>query len=538
MSEKAGVLIARYYLLAWLLLPNLVLLCVYNDTLPPLSSYLILLPVGLLLYFYCFPSFRWFALFNIPFAFFAGCYAAYVFEYRAIPYEGMWFSIWDMVYLEFFDLVRYYLEVFVVNLCGFLLYLFYLWKLWQSPGIGAAYRKPVLKVCFSILMCIFVGQNFLSDKIDVASFDFGNAFEQSYPLGMAYQAHTTWLESRRQEAVEYASIPMLERSVKSPPGKEIYIVVIGETARSDRWFADLEQNKYPNLESDNVVAFSDAYAQANFTDGSLHLMMTGASTYEEAENTPTLPLVSKAAGCQTIWISNNKAYRYAWQSSYAVITEQTTETPLVKRYDHAMLPTIQRAIRQSENRACLVIHLLGSHFSYHDRYSHEFMRKVVNLEDYENKNSVGHAKALLNAYDNSIHATNDLVEQIIDIVRQQSAIGLLMYTSDHGENIYDDGRQLFQHIMRTPSWYEVSVPFFIWGSDQFIHHYPEKWSNLVANRQRPVSNRQIMPTFVDLLGVEYDPGHFSSSLFADYPTDPVRYVLAPDLRLLTESDIQ
>ena len=113
-----------------------------------------------------------------------------------------------------------------------------------------------------------------------------------------------------------------------------------------------------------------------------------------------------------------------------------------------------------------------------------------------------------------------------------------MYTSDHGENLYDDERQLFQHIFRTPSWYEISVPFFIWGSDQFIHQYPNKWSNLVANAQRPVSNRQLLPTFVDLLGVEYDPEYFSNSLFADYPTDSLRYVLAPDMRLLTEHDIE
>jgi glucan phosphoethanolaminetransferase (alkaline phosphatase superfamily) len=537
-SKKTGTQLARLYLLTWLLLPNLVLLAIYNETLPPLAGFLIIWPATLLLFFNCFSSLRWFALFNVPFAFLAGFYAAYVYQYQAIPYEGMWFSIWDMVYLEFFDLGRYYLEVFIVNLCGFLLYLFCLWKVWRSPGLEIDFRKPVLAVCLFTIMCVFVGQNFFSDKLDIASLDFENAFAQSYPLGMAFQGHATWLESRRQEAVEYASIPALERTAESPPGKEIYIVVIGETARGDRWFADLDYNDYANLESDNVVAFNDAYAQANFTDGSLHLLMTGASSYQEAENTPTLPMVSKAAGCQTIWISNNKAYRYAWQASYAVITEQTTSTPLVKRYDHAMLPAIQRAIRQSEDRACLVIHLLGSHFSYHDRYAHEFMRKTVNLEDYKDKNSAGHAQALLAAYDNSIHATNDLIEQIIEIVKQQSATGLLIYTSDHGENIYDDERRLFQHIMRTPSKYEISVPFFIWGSDQFIANYPQKWSNLVANRHRPVSNRQVMPTFVDILGVDYEPGYFSSSLFADYPTDSVRYVLAPDMRLLTENEIQ
>jgi hypothetical protein len=82
------------------------------------------------------------------------------------------------------------------------------------------------------------------------------------------------------------------------------------------------------------------------------------------------------------------------------------------------------------------------------------------------------------------------------------------------------------------------VPFFIWVSDRFISNFPDKWSNLLANADRPISNKQILPTFVDLLSVDYDVTHLDSSLFADYPIDAVRYVLAPDMRLLSESDIR
>ena len=82
------------------------------------------------------------------------------------------------------------------------------------------------------------------------------------------------------------------------------------------------------------------------------------------------------------------------------------------------------------------------------------------------------------------------------------------------------------------------MPFFIWVSDRFISNFPDKWSNLLANTDRPISNKQILPTFVDLLGVDYDVTHLDSSLFADYPIDAVRYVLAPDMRLLSESDIR
>jgi glucan phosphoethanolaminetransferase (alkaline phosphatase superfamily) len=450
----------------------------------------------------------------------------------------MWFSIWDMVYLEVFDFGHYYIDLIILNLCGFVLYVACALSAGNSKNNNKALQKPVLCLSLVLVMCYLVVQNFYSDRVDLQNQGLGNSFIQSYPLGMAYQAVSTWSESKRHEEFEYASIPSLERTSPSLEGKEIYLLVIGETARSDRWIADLEHNEYDAIESDNTVLFADAYSQANFTDGSLHLLMTGASTYRESEKTATLPLISKAADCHTIWISNNKAYRYSWQSDYSVITEQTTSTPLVKRYDHAMLPVIYRAISQSDRRACIVVHLLGSHFDYHQRYPHEFLQKSVDMSDYGDKSSDGHVAALRNAYDNSIHATNDFLNQLINVVKEQSATSVVIYTADHGENLYDDERELFQHIMKTPSKYEVSVPFFIWASDLFVSRFPIKWSNLVKNGNRPISNRQILPTFIDLLGVSYEKDHFSASLLSNYAANPDRFVLAPDMRLLSATEIK
>jgi glucan phosphoethanolaminetransferase (alkaline phosphatase superfamily) len=537
--KDIGLISARFYILAWLLLPNFVLLYVYNESLPSLVTFLAVLAVTSLIYFYIFPSIKWFGLFNIPFALFSGSYAAYIYVYKSIPYEGMWFSIWDMVYLELIELGRYYSDLIILNLSGFILYVVCVLSVGRLKNPRRAHQKPVLLAGLVVILTTAVGQNFYSDQVDMGGQGFENSFIQSYPLGMAVQAFSTWNESKRHDdAIQISSIPELERTSAPLAEKEIYILVIGETARSDRWMADIQSNEYDGISSDNTVVFSDAYSQANFSDGSLHLLMTGASTFLEAKGTDTLPLISKAASCQTIWISNNKAYRYAWQTDYSVITEQTTSTPLLKRFDHAMLPAVYRAIKQSEQRACLIIHLLGSHFSYNQRYSHEFMQKTVIMSDYNDKTSKGHVTALRNAYDNSIHATNDFLNQVINVVKKQSATSFVLYTSDHGENIYDDERGLFQHIIRTPSRYEVAVPFFVWGSDLFISNFPKKWSNLVKNSNRPISNKQVLPTFVDLLDVHYEKSHFSASLLSDYSIDPPRFVLAPDMRLLTEAEIK
>jgi hypothetical protein len=82
---------------------------------------------------------------------------------------------------------------------------------------------------------------------------------------------------------------------------------------------------------------------------------------------------------------------------------------------------------------------------------------------------------------------------------------------------------------------ESDVPFFYRVSNLVLPNYPCRWSNLVANLRRPISNWQAKLTFVDLLGVDYDMQHLDNSLFADYPIDAVRYLLAPEMHLLTES---
>lgn len=115
---------------------------------------------------------------------------------------------------------------------------------------------------------------------------------------------------------------------------------------------------------------------------------------------------------------------------------------------------------------------------------------------------------------------------------------MVLYTSDHDENIYDDKRGLFQPIIRTPPGYEIEVTFFIRVSDRFVEYFPDKWANLHANARRPISNKQVLPTFVDLPGVDYHVSQLDSSLVADYSIEAVRYVPAADIRLLTEQEIR
>ena len=47
----------------------------------------------------------------------------------------------------------------------------------------------------------------------------------------------------------------------------------------------------------------------------------------------------------------------------------------------------------------------------------------------------------------------------IGMLENQGTDAALIYTSDHGEDIFDDPRHLFLHASPVPSYYQLHIPF-------------------------------------------------------------------------------
>ena len=149
---------------------------------------------------------------------------------------------------------------------------------------------------------------------------------------------------------------------------------------------------------------------------------------------------------------------------------------------------------------------------------------------------------LLNAYDNTIVYTDFLLHTLIGELRADTtATGALLYTSDHGENIFDDERGLFLHASPRPSLYELHVPLLVWFSDSYRERHPSTAANLEANaRHRVLTSASVFHTMLDMAGiatpVRADSLSVASSSFAsgpyNYLTDrniptPVEEIMLP-----------
>lgn len=75
----------------------------------------------------------------------------------------------------------------------------------------------------------------------------------------------------------------------------------------------------------------------------------------------------------------------------------------------------------------------------------------------------------------------------------------MLYTSDHGENIFDDDRRLFLHAAPKASDYELHVPFIIWTSDGYGKQYPGILKTLSGHRTQQVQTS--LSAFHTMLGI-------------------------------------
>ncbi|MCF0120412.1 MAG: sulfatase-like hydrolase/transferase [Oscillospiraceae bacterium] len=170
-----------------------------------------------------------------------------------------------------------------------------------------------------------------------------------------------------------------------------------------------------------------------------------------------------------------------------------------------------------------VIHSLGCHFKYSSRYPSDMRffrpdlydissRDIFSLRDWDGitveRNHPGSSFAntartiLTNSYDNALRYTDWFLDSLITTLAETDRPAVLMYVSDHGENLLDDDQHRMLHGQESTSVYEYHVPLFVWASDSYKQRYPDRWATLLANSTHLVSTMNVYHTMLDLGGVQ------------------------------------
>ena len=352
---------------------------------------------------------------------------------------------------------------------------------------------------------------------------------QLYPVNVCYNLYLAFERNAASENYREASrdFKFDARSEHSATAPEVYVMVVGETARAHNFsLYGYPRNTNPLLsKTPGIKAFPNVTTQSNTTHKSVPMLLSAASAedFERLFHEKGILAAFKEAGFHTVFISNQLPNH----SFIDFLGEQADEHYFLKKedasqgnhYDEDLLQKLDEILPLADasssahyhyryRKLFVVLHSYGSHFNYQERYPRSF---AYFKPDSRSEAKSENRRDLLNAYDNTIRYTDYILHGIIERLQKWEGIqtktdgvygqpiSAMLYTSDHGENIFDDERCLFLHAAPKASDYELHVPFIIWTSEGFSKQYPDILKALGENRSKQVQSS--LSAFHTMLGI-------------------------------------
>ena len=352
---------------------------------------------------------------------------------------------------------------------------------------------------------------------------------QLYPVNICYNLYLAFERNAASENYREASrdFKFDARSEHSATAPEVYVMVVGETARAHNFsLYGYPRNTNPLLsKTPGIKAFPNVTTQSNTTHKSVPMLLSAASAedFERLFHEKGILAAFKEAGFHTVFISNQLPNH----SFIDFLGEQADEHYFLKKedalqgnhYDEDLLQKLDEILPKADasssahyhyryRKLFVVLHSYGSHFNYQERYPRSF---AYFKPDSRSEAKSENRRDLLNAYDNTIRYTDYILHGIIERLQKWEGVqtktdgvydqptSAMLYTSDHGENIFDDDRHLFLHAAPKASDYELHVPFIIWTSEGFSKQYPDILKALGENRSKQVQSS--LSAFHTMLGI-------------------------------------
>lgn len=334
---------------------------------------------------------------------------------------------------------------------------------------------------------------------------------QIYPFNVAENIAIAVQRTAKIEDYHHTSEGMSYHAKTTHPTdkKEIYVIVIGETSRAPQWglFGGDRRTTAPLDSLSGLVAFPYAVSESNTTHKSVPMLMSSlnAQQFEDSiYSHKSLITAFNEAGYETSYISNqarNHSFIDFFGEEAATTIFVNDSLPLGSHhYDMHLLDVLERLMTKSNaTKQLYVLHTYGSHFSYPDRYpkgSQPFM------PDYPVEVTGTNNVRLLNAYSNTIHYTAQFLSRLASLLQGQDAVSAFVYTSDHGEDIFDDSRKLFLHASPIPSYHQLHVPFLVWFSQNYLTEDNSKILAAQANKSKRLSSSDaFFHTIMSIAGI-------------------------------------
>lgn len=299
------------------------------------------------------------------------------------------------------------------------------------------------------------------------------------------------------------------RISESDTDRELIIMVVGETARADRFSLNgYARQTNPLLQKQQVVSFSNFTSCGTATAISVPCMFSHESIDSfdvgEAKHTENALDILRRAGVNVLWRDNNSSSKGVADRVQYQDYKDPEMNPVcddTECRDEGMLVGLEDYIHaHPKGDILIVLHQMGSHGpAYYKRYPKEFERFTPVCET--NELSECSEEAISNTYDNTILYTDYFLNKTIEFLKQfdDRFETAMLYVSDHGESLGEYGVYLhgMPNFMAPEAQRHVPVIFWIGKNFDEI-----SFDALKAKQDQPFTHNHIFHTLLSLMEVE------------------------------------
>lgn len=342
-----------------------------------------------------------------------------------------------------------------------------------------------------------------------------------------------WGSSRRakQPKIQVGQDAHLGPAWKARAKPALFVLVVGETARAQNFSLNgYARQTNPQLAQRDVINFSNATSCGTSTEVSLPCMFSpfGRAHYDEEKilSHESVLHVLARAGFKVLWRDNQSGCKGVCdglaveQLDHAGVEALCAEGQCL---DEILLRGMEGVARDAAGNLFVVMHQLGSHGpAYFKRYPAVFKQFSPACENEDLRNCT--ADEIVNAYDNSLLYTDFFVSKVIDFLEQSQTKydTALLYVSDHGESLGDNGLYLHGMPYAIAPDVQKHVPFLVWLSAGFRSSFGVDPACLRSHAGEAISHDNLFHSLLGLLDVQTSDYHRAMDIFA-----PCRAELSP-----------
>jgi lipid A ethanolaminephosphotransferase len=338
------------------------------------------------------------------------------------------------------------------------------------------------------------------------------AYQPGAPVTATLRYLRMMQKSARLPLQPYATDAQTDDEVANATRPILMVIVAGETARAQNWSLNgYARNTNPELATRDITYFTDTSSCGTATAVSLPCMFSHLTraqySYEGGLASENLLDVVARAGYRVEWWDNNTGDKRI-ADRFAVRSFITSTDP---RYcadgectDGIFLDALRDYAANLTENTVLVLHMIGSHGpAYYLRYRDEFSVFTPTCKTAELKECTG--PEIVNAYDNTIRYTDHILAGMIDILAgQDHVLPALIYASDHGESLGENGLYLHGAPYFLAPKTQTHVPMLLWMSPNYARTFAVDTACIAAKKDDPTSHDVLFSTILRLTDVHSD----------------------------------